>query len=97
MSSSEARFHSKDEKVEFTSQTPLQIKDEPKRRKWGNKAEFLLSCIGYAVGLGNIWRFPWLAKKNGGGLLQVSLALLQQAVHCFAKHTPFLFLNIFQI
>lgn len=67
MSVADARYSSKDEKVEFSSQT----KDEPKRRRWGNKAEFLLSCIGYAVGLGNIWRFPWLAKKNGGGMLPV--------------------------
>ena len=37
------------------------------RKQWGNKWEFLLSCIGYAVGLGNLWRFPWMAKKNGGG------------------------------
>ena len=37
------------------------------RPKWGHKAEFMLICIGYAVGLGNVWRFPWLAQQNGGG------------------------------
>ncbi|XP_023222444.1 sodium- and chloride-dependent glycine transporter 2-like isoform X1 [Centruroides sculpturatus] len=42
-------------------------KDIPKREVWGSKAEFILSCVGLSVGIGNVWRFPHLAYENGGG------------------------------
>ncbi|XP_073845258.1 sodium-dependent nutrient amino acid transporter 1-like [Musca autumnalis] len=39
----------------------------PQRDKWGNDLEFLMSCIALSVGLGNVWRFPFIALENGGG------------------------------
>lgn len=49
---------------------------EVERGTWGSPLEFTLACIGYAVGLGNVWRFPHLVFRNGGGKLSVSLSLL---------------------
>lgn len=40
---------------------------EEKRDQWGSKLGFILSAVGSAIGLGNIWRFPYVAYTNGGG------------------------------
>ncbi|XP_027462221.1 inactive sodium-dependent neutral amino acid transporter B(0)AT3 [Zalophus californianus] len=55
------------------------------RPAWGNKAQYLLSCIGFAVGLGNIWRFPYLCQTYGGGafLIPYLIALVLEGIPIF--------------
>ena len=45
--------------------------DVNEREKWSRKAEFILSALGYCVGFGNVWRFPYLAYRNGGGKIVI--------------------------
>ncbi|XP_077791255.1 sodium- and chloride-dependent betaine transporter-like isoform X2 [Podarcis muralis] len=54
--------------VPVVEEKPEERKDELEDRgQWTNKVEFLLSVAGEIIGLGNVWRFPYLCYKNGGG------------------------------
>lgn len=40
---------------------------EKTRPLWATPLQFVFACISYAVGLGNVWRFPYLCQMHGGG------------------------------
>ena len=59
------------------------------RESWGNQCDFFLTSLGVAVGLGNIWRFPYLCYKNGGGAFLVPYFLFVAA-----GGAPMMFLEV---
>ncbi|XP_063783748.1 sodium-dependent neutral amino acid transporter B(0)AT2 [Pseudophryne corroboree] len=60
----------KDRDIEDGSDT------EDERPAWNSKLQYILAQVGFSVGLGNVWRFPYLCQKNGGGAYLVPYLIL---------------------
>ena len=46
-----------------------------KREQWGSHIGFILAAVGSAIGVGNIWRFPYVIYENGGGAFLIPYLL----------------------
>ena len=59
-----------------TSAGDTETEDGEGREHWGSKWEFYFSCVGLSVGIGNVWRFPYLAYDNGGAAFLIPYVIL---------------------
>ncbi|XP_052279077.1 sodium- and chloride-dependent taurine transporter-like isoform X1 [Dreissena polymorpha] len=67
---------------------PVKVKVKA-REVWAKKIDFLFALIGFSVGLGNVWRFPFLCYKNGGGAF-----LIPYFIAVFLGGIPSFFLEV---
>lgn len=63
--------------------------ENPDRGNWSRKMDFVLSCLSYAVGLGNVWRFPYVCYRNGAGAF-----LLPFTIMLFISGIPLVYLEL---
>ncbi|XP_050490048.1 sodium-dependent nutrient amino acid transporter 1-like [Bombus huntii] len=68
---------------------PETVKETEARSTWDNQIEFLMSCIAISIGFGNIWRFPFTAYENGGGVF-----LIPYIIVLFVVGKPFYYLEV---
>ncbi|XP_037552075.1 sodium- and chloride-dependent GABA transporter 2-like [Nematolebias whitei] len=86
MKGAKAGLHNGNNRVKDMLPTPEEKMEE--RGQWSNKVEFILSVAGSIIGLGNMWRFPYLCYKNGGGAF-----LIPYLIFLFTCGVPVFFLE----
>uniref|UniRef100_A0A1I8HNG9 Transporter n=1 Tax=Macrostomum lignano TaxID=282301 RepID=A0A1I8HNG9_9PLAT len=96
-----------DEASQFVDSNQVATGTKP-REFWPHHTDFVLSCVGYAVGFGSIWRFPYLCYKNGGGaflipyiicmvVCGVPLFYMELAIAQFSGASPLALWEIFPL
>lgn len=54
----------------------METEEAGDRPKWDNKAQYILTCVGFCIGIGNVWRFPYLCQSHGGGAFLIPYLIL---------------------
>nr|XP_055023034.1 solute carrier family 6 member 19a, tandem duplicate 1 isoform X2 [Misgurnus anguillicaudatus] len=54
----------------------IEEEEAEERPQWDNKTQYMLTCVGFCVGLGNVWRFPYLCQSHGGGAFMIPFLIL---------------------
>ncbi|CAF1230985.1 unnamed protein product [Adineta ricciae] len=83
-----SRFSSNTKSLQAVEENILENKEE-EREEWDRPIEFFLSLIGCSIGLGNVWRYPYIAFKNGGGAFIIPYFCIY-----FLIGTPLFFLEM---
>ncbi|XP_068188980.1 sodium-dependent neutral amino acid transporter B(0)AT1-like [Antennarius striatus] len=54
----------------------MEMEKAESRPKWDNKSQYILTCVGFCIGIGAVWRFPYLCQSHGGGAFLIPYLIL---------------------
>lgn len=77
------------DEASYRKRRELEVEEFEAKATWNNSIEFLMSCIAMSIGFGNIWRFPFTAYENGGGVF-----LIPYIIVLFIVGKPFYYVEM---